>query len=437
MGKKHKAESRDFVSQYETIRSILRAMSLYGCSTVDDFKAQGISPSKYNQLIRKFTGFIEWKYMKRQRIDSKEAIYFTSDMFDTDYNYLLDTLTMKSFADTKVAASLKIMQILTKSPTPLTRGEIWGDVADTRDNNKKGEPLSESSINRILQTLVEIGYVNIDDEQSKYTYCLSTDPFEELDEQELQRLMQFVDVMRNVVYPSTCGNFLFESINLYRESKGISKKYENPFQLKHNKLWYVLEDEVLWRLLRAINDEKTVSLDYEHNDGTMFIRSYKNICPIIIVAEERFGRRYLSVHGEKDQNLSSLLRLDKISKVKINIEDIELSRAKLLEEHREKMKYSVMGISPRMSSDTIKEVSLVIPQDLLRDVQAELKLSSMPTIEKEGNYCVTLQVSSVDELKPFLRRFIGKIEVKNSKEHNLRETLQEELAEWRKLYGIV
>lgn len=52
-----------------------------------------------------------------------------------------------------------------------------------------------------------------------YTYSLVLDIFLNFSNQELLALMNTADLMKNIISPSVCGSFLFNTINRYQKTR--------------------------------------------------------------------------------------------------------------------------------------------------------------------------------------------------------------------------
>ena len=411
-------KSRDFVGNYDSIRALLRDMFFYGCLTVDDFEEKGVSPSKYVKDKRKLLGIIRRKHIKSRTIRGKQALHFTSDMFDTAYNFLYDTYMMKSFVENDVKSAIKVLQILSTADSPLTQSEITDRMAayDT-------EVPSAVTMYRILTEQVEVGILYADASGHSHIYGVSEDIFAGLSEQEFMGLMQATDFMRNISYPSTCGNLLFDTLLRYRRSAGITTGYSSPFLFKHNHFGHVLDDEVLWEVLLAIHSRE--SLTFEYGKG-----SYSCVIPIKVIMDELYGRRYLFA-VETVESRARLFRLDKIYSVTREHHDAA-DQEKLEQLYQSLMRHSFTGACA-MKNEFLFEVSLLVQESVLENVRLRLPEASVALVE-EGRYLVTTLVNDPIELKPWLRRYTGSVVVQKDDTHDLAEQMEAELKEWVKLY---
>jgi predicted DNA-binding transcriptional regulator YafY len=410
------AKVRDFVGDYESIRTILRDIFLFGCFTTDDFERNGISPSKYNQEKRKLLAFIDNKYFQNQRINGKLAMHFTTDMFDTAYNFLFDTFMMKSFVESDVRLALKILQTLSNCDSELTAENVTEELELADDN------IEALTVYRTLVELNNLGFISVKKDKRPYSYELEEDILSELSDDELIRLIQAVDLLRNVIYPSVCGNFLFDTLHRYVKANRNYVGYTNPFLIKHCHYAQVLDDEIMCDLLEALNNSSLVRFDYQGN-------KCEDIFPVRLIVDEYYGRRYLFAVSFTS-NMPKLFRLDKMSNLVIG-NKMSKDMAELSEMYHKQLDNSFTGACLRRD-ETLYTVELRVKKDVIPYI-GNIQNAVITPIDEE--YCsLELTLNDPGEIKPWLRRFTGSIFVQKSDEHKLAEEMENELEEWRALY---
>ena len=107
-----KSCNKDFIRDYEKIRSVLRDLFVYGCFHRSDFEKRNISVRKYDNEKRKITTFLKSKYIIEETENRKKYVRFRSNMFHVTQNYLVDSYAIKSFTNLNVELYIKIMQTL-------------------------------------------------------------------------------------------------------------------------------------------------------------------------------------------------------------------------------------------------------------------------------------------------------------------------------------
>ncbi|MDI3537451.1 MAG: hypothetical protein PWP16_818 [Eubacteriaceae bacterium] len=427
-------KNRDFVSQYEKIRGLLREIFVYGCFNVDDFIDKGISKSKYNQDIRKILNSIDPNVIENQRINNKKAYYFRINMFETSGNVLFDSFMLKSFTNQEIELSLKIMQLLTASKDPLTQKEIEErlDAFFLESGGSDIHLTDSTTLYRRLKDLENSSFLK----KSKshiYKYSLSEDCFYHLNEDEFYHLITAIDFMRNVQYPSSCGNFLHDTLIRYAQKKW-DRIPVNILLFKHNHFAHILDDEILWSLLLAISKNEEVKFHVEGKNGKEI---YKRIRPLAIFADEQYGRRYLMAGIDASISQTRIFRLDKISDIKrsrpANKWDAESQANAVIAQKR----HSLTGGCDHLGKKAIK-VGLIIENVVSERMQIEVNdlIVAVQTID-ENHTRLELEVNQAEELKPWLRRYTGKILIEESNEHKLKEIMDAELTEWKACYGLI
>lgn len=411
------AKARDFVSDYNKIRCILRDIFIYGCFTVDDFERKGISKSKYNQDKKKIMAFLDDRYINFQTINGKRALYFDTNMFTATCNYLIDSFMMKSFVDTEAIWIIKLLQIFSDEAKMLNSKGILETVGDETDI---------TTLYRRLKMMVENGYLCEKMEKGEMKYYISKDIFENLDDEEIEKIIIAVDFFKNIKYPATCGGFLQDTLKRYMELRtGEAYMYESPFLIKHNHFSHVLDDDILWGILPAIYNRNNIKLTYIKNN------QQTEVCtnPLKIIADEKYGRRYLfAVKDEK----ANIFRLDRISNIALGSEKFQLPQADFFEEQLGK---SFTGATLPLSGNTHKVV-LRIKEDVLEKIKGEINIYKV-SFYNNDEYIVELDVNNPTELKPWLRTYMGKVMVVPTEDSTLAQEMQQELEQWRKKYEFV
>ncbi|MDI3536757.1 MAG: hypothetical protein PWP16_330 [Eubacteriaceae bacterium] len=424
-----KNKSRDFVSDYEKIRGLLRDIFIYGCFNADDLSSrQNISTSKYNQDLRKIRDIVDSGCLECRRVNNKDVNYFRINMFDATYNVLFDTYLAKSFADSEVRLYLKLMQIFSCCSGYMSQKEL-----EEKLNPLENDSPESITVYRRLVELEKSGYLK-KQKRKVNEYALSEDIFRQLNEDEFDQLIQAVDFLRNNLYPSVCGSFLHDTLKRYRQKRWGRDDDKVYFYFKHNHFAHVLDDEVLWNLLAAAYQKRDVAFSFQESQKD---RSYKNVRPLAFFADEMYGRRYMLAGIEPQTSQTKVFRLDKIKNVKITKKSSGWDERRLDEQVSQQNKQSLTGGCDGFSRKPVK-VGLQLHKSLVKRVCNEigdLVINQQPLDEQKIR--LELEVNDPVELKPWLRRYTSVIVIEENPEHSLREMMAAELEDWRNLYGIV
>lgn len=413
------AKSRDFVLDYDKIREILRLIFFYGCYTADDFKKEGISYESYNQYKRIIEAFFN---TQKQTINRKKAIFFNDDMFNTDFNFLYDTYSIKRCVYSKIALCLVILQIMSDGDKR-TKNKLLDDFSD---NNIE---ISESSMYRQLAFLCDIGYINQEEVKNETCYELANDVFAQYDESQLLSILNCIDLMRNLIPPFVCGNFAFETLMKYnKESQKKDVDYINPFMIKNNYFGQVLDDNIVWRILCAVNEKKLIGFLYQQ-------KKFSKILPIKLNVDYNSGRRYLFAIQKDLQNQPILFRLDKMSELeitKVSFSDDEYAEGTIM--YKENMRYSVAGSTLlKPSKPIVVEFTCSVEMRYI----VECIFPNCKITENDNDILVTILTNTALELKPKLRTIWSGISNFCCDDNELVQALDDELQVWRAMYGIV
>lgn len=214
---------------------------------------------------------------------------------------------------------------------------------------------------------------------------------------------------------------MFETAHRSFESNGRIEGYKNPFTFAQSHFEQVLDDEIAWGLICAIHGKNRVSLNYRGQD--------RSVSPLEIVTNAETGRRYLFAANENDVLIS--MRLDRISYVEFKNEKYDL----MVYEERLKVarKYSFTGTVLLRKGEMPQIIELeFIPK--MKQTLVKLFLDIETT--SEGDICsAKIPINDIREIKPWLRKNIGSVKVKNGTP--LAKEMEKDAEEWRKVYGIV
>lgn len=430
-GRKMGDKRGEFVGSFDVIRDILRDIFIYGCFTVDDFENKGISASKYNRKLKKFKDMFDENCLIRQTINGKKAYYLKVNMFEASYNYLFDSYTMKTFTNPEMKDILLLMQIFSKSDViEISQQQIKIKMELIQED--ENVEIVESNLNRRLVYLNKIGFINKNKGNGSRLYKISNDILYDINEAEILKLMQAVDLMRNTLYPGSCGNFLFETLKRYVRRMPNLKNYRSPFLIKHNHYGQVLDDEILWILLQAIEKKKYVTFDIFESKKAK--EMYEQVLPVKIFADEVYGRRFVLTILSGVGNKTKVFRLDRIKNIKIedgnsNEFGDEILTAAISAQNEN----SITGGCDNFDGK-IYEVKLRVHTSVIEYVKDEFSAARIEKINKE-QFQVIVMLNNPTEIKPWLRKFINFIKVEKSDEHNLAEIMEEDLEMWRNVYG--
>lgn len=402
-----------FIKYYNEIRPILRVYLLDGNKTIDDFIKCEICGCKstYTQLKSKITSFLG-KYIEERRLPltNKKVVRLPENMFEFGYNYLCDTYAMcSSFHGKRIGRVVLIMQILQQNKQGVSAMKIASKLEQCYDGDK------ELKNKELIKELVDLGLI--------YNYKRKYYLYENIYESILDPLtfLDFVSLCRNIIDPYTCGNMVMETaMNYFKNSREL-EIYENPFIVSGNYFYQVIDDEIEWKLIIAMAENKSVKITYK--------TQIQEIYPIKIKTDKSSGRRYVYGVNVKN-NLRSFYRLDKIEKVISGGNCFEIKD--YFDMYANDTQCSVYGVTIP-NGISFAEIVIHFKEGMHKQIK-ELFKNCEINIE---DLTAKIKLNTVKEIKPWLFKNIDNVYIESDSECGLKEEMIKDIKEWRNMYGIV
>jgi hypothetical protein len=371
---------------------------------------------------------------------------------------LVEAHRLKPFGREDVPAALLYLQVLGRAGGALSLREI------VRTAYAEEPQTDERTQRRPLEILAAPGWVQSEKRGRSRLYHLRKDIFANRSHETLARLAEAADLFRDILPPLTAGYYLRET--LHDRLMDFSAPETSAFLIRGAFFFCVLDDRVLCILLDALLRRRAVSFT---NQGEAARREC--YMPLKILSDRTYGRSYLlawkeraATHGQsfEEERTLELFRLDRISEPKLcdpptrkrgakggdNAIDSTRDNADAERAFSQHIAHSLFGID----TDTGALYRIVLSAKnaaALREIQiafpkAETLAACSPPCpdnhRKQGAEAQTLVVVSArspKELKPWLRQRIDRIAVEEDGGSGLKAEMKIELAEWRRLYGII
>ncbi|HBV85586.1 MAG TPA: WYL domain-containing protein [Desulfosporosinus sp.] len=424
----------DFIKHYNTIRDILRDCFLYGCFSIDDLETKrNISPRKVSYEIRRIQQYVEKKYVKVDMDGRYKLISLTYDFLRHPDNFLVNTFLTKSFTRTDLYLYFLILLYLQSKNTPCSVNTIVDELIE--NGNLNFENISVKTIERKLNEMSKgIGILSCNTEKRTKQYYIAPDILDLLSCDQLLELLRAIDLYKNILFPTTIGYFCTQTLQDYLKYERNHSVTVNLFNYKYVHFHPVIEEQILWEILKAIHQQRKIKL-YYHTAKRPDKNSYKVLTPYKLRYDVRHGRFYLISFNNYGKCIIS--RLDRIESIELQKESF--SREDYKKNYKERMKYtwSSVALADGKEPENIK-IELLIDEVsegyLIEKIKNEAPGGKMEKIE-EGRYHYSLKVSDSGEMIPWLRSYAGNIRVLKSAE------LAEKLAaDWKEIllsYGVV
>jgi len=403
---------------YENFRNFLK-VNFYYCSLSQEQQAEyNIKPVKstrYNEYLHIVQTISDGK-IDFPKYNRKKAFKYDVTQFESDYNVLADSFQFKTATALEICLNISILCLL--SEKPMSFSEISEKIA---------VGIEEKTVRGRVISLCEYGLISCRDRN----YFIEENLFYAVDENLLLKLLNMTDFMKNLIYPEALGYSLFGIVKRIYE-KRTGKEYFSLFQFKYRHLANILDDNILWILIEAIEKRQHISFVYDDKTRKEDDKPREKIIPVKIFTENEYARRYLfAVKKFNDNYKFFIFRLSKIYNLKImKKENIvpEDEFEKFLEVYENEKEYSFFG-----KLDSSNKKHTVELQYKGRKAKKQLK-RDFKCIKFGKNNMAEVTVKNKKMIIPYLR---ANMETVRTTDEELSEKLKSEIEELKKIYGIV
>lgn len=379
-----------------------------------DKHIEKIVKEKYNDYIRIVKKIAEEK-ITFPRIERKQTIKYSVSQFDSNYNDLANSFQLKTIPAHRTCITIFILCLLSNGS--MTKKKIM--------DNCYGDNTSLTITERI-NAMCEYGLISKDEGNN---YSLNKNILYSIDDKLLLRLLNMTDFMKNLIYPEVSGYNLFNLLKKVYEDK-TGKDYCSPFQFKYSHLATILDNNVLWTLIEAIEKRKLISFDYNG-------QKRKNILPVKIFTENEYDRQYLFAVYPRSSKIQ-IIRLSEIYNLKINATPITISDEgynKYLELYENEKKYSFSGKIYNQKGKKPCTVRLIYKKNKPGlKAQIEHDFGNVQFLKENNEHIAVVKLKDKTMIKPYLRANMGIIK---TTDEELSKEIDEEIEEMKKIYGII
>lgn len=409
MGNEERNRSFFKEDTYETFRKFLK-INFYYCTLSQKQQSEYvkyIGTTQYNHYRGIIERISEGK-ISFKKYNKKKAFKYDVSQFTSDYNVLANSFQLKTITASQTCLTIYILCVLAKSS--LTRKGIVAAIADGID---------EKTIVSRIKSMKEAGLISYDGEK----YFIEESIFYSMDESLLLRLLNMVDFMKNLVYPEALGYNLFDIIKKIYDDR-LCVDYYSPFQFKYSHLANILDDNVLWSLIEAIEERQYISFTYKNEKK-------ERIIPVKLFTENEYARRYLFAVKKFGNNYKKFIfRLSEIYNIKVMEKEVSVSEEefeKLLEMYETESGYSFSGkIAP--SSKTVP-IKLRYKGRLKNQIERDFS-----NVKFEKGNTAEILIKNKKMIIPYLR---SNMQLIQSTDEELSQQVNSEIMEMKKLYGII
>ena len=249
----------DFIKHYDLIRSILRDVFLYGCFSKGDLENKNHGSSrKVSYEMRRIKQYIEKDFIKIDKDGKNKLLGLSYDDISNTKNFLVNTYLSKSFTRSDIILYYYLLLILNYKSEPMNFLNIENELVN--EELIDYENISSKTIERKLNELVNsMEIVSVKKNGRVKEYYISEDILKELNNEEILKLYNIVDLYKNVIVPNVSGHYFFDTLRDYMEfERNIIPKDNNCFQYKNLHFHPVIEEELILKIMTAIENTEVL-----------------------------------------------------------------------------------------------------------------------------------------------------------------------------------
>lgn len=330
---------------------------------------------------------------------------------DISHNPLYKSWKAKSFTDIDITLHFYLLDILADGQA-YSVAEMENFLSDRYFNcfsNNMHQPDAKTVRNK-LNDYVELGLLQIVKQGRRNLYQLQQDKVN-------WRSWQLACAFFSEVAPlGEVGSYILDK---FPEDCDV-------FNFKHHFILYTMDSQLLFELLEAINDKKSVTIYRWEKDQ-------QTVCPLKIYCSTRTGRQYLLGYSYTDQKLV-FNRLNRIERVEV--EDKEQDYEHYLQ-LAQKAAPHIWGVS-LFGAGELEKISFTVEvapdeQFIVQRLEREKRSGTVEQLDAE-HYRFSIVVYDARELLPWIRTFIGRITAFSCSNKNVQELFFEDLKQMASYY---
>ncbi|TXK80023.1 YafY family protein [Paenibacillus sp. N3.4] len=398
----------------------------------------GISVHTFDKTLRRLKEIVAAMYPQvpdKQKKEFAETLrYSYYDSTDPMLLFLFRAKSLKDSESQRISTLLAAMneQALTAMELLEVCGNHLAAAASLPD---------EKTIRTDLKYLEEVGVIKKENGARPYRYRIHNDLIQELSQDELVDLYDFVDVMSNTQVPSVQGYLLRDGLKKQMTRAMSDMTLIEPFLYKYHYYSRILDEAHLFTLMTAIQNRCMVEFLYfspknsqsyaSKNTNPLFERDmegkWQTTLPLKIVYDHQYGRWYLlsheSRHGIKKYRMEGMTQIEHGKPVP------SLFFEERKQDLEQKIQYSwvidtgrLLHLKVRFFNPDRSQPNFIKERVLLQGQWGQI------TEEQADSFIFEMKINGITEIKPWIRSFGSSCEVLEPLFFR-----QEMIAEWKEI----
>lgn len=381
----------------------------------------GISVHTYDKTLRnlkEMLSVLQQGLPPEQETELSEG--FRYNYYESADPLLLFLFRAKSLKETE---SIRLTLLLTALQTQELTAKDLQDICYAQMPADSPLP-DEKTVRGDLKYLEEVGVIIRLSGGRPHRYRAANDLIDQLSNDELMDLFDYVDIFANTQVPSVQGYLLRDTLKKVLRKRGFNPEAVETHRYKYNYHSRILDEAHLYTIFRAIQQRKMLHFLYlspkkgknyaSQNTNSLFERETKGITesvlPLRVIYDHQYGRWYLIGHHSRTGIIK--FRMEGLTQIEEGDSVQEEEFAHKLSAVQEQMKTSWV-------TDTLRTIKVVArfynPErsgsNFIRErVEAQGQWGIL-TEESDSSFLYEIMVNGIYEIKPWLRSFGSSCEV--------------------------
>ncbi len=406
---------RELIKNFQHTRAYMRDFYVYGFKSREEFNHK--SSRSYDNERRRIESYLGDYMSFAQSIEGKR-VFISIDSRSVSNNPLYKALKAKSFTDGDITFHFILFDILYSPEVFLTLGEIIERI-DREYLSFFDSPLmlDRSTLRKKLKEYTDMGLVIKDKKGREAAYRRRAD-------YDLSSWQDAVSFFSEIGLNGVIGSYLLDR----------GGKAQEVFSFKHHYITHALEEEVLFTLLEAMSEGRSVEI-------TIFSRRSRGdklwrVTPIRIYVSVQTGRRYLLGYNKRLKRMISY-RLDYISEVKACEVDPDFNKYR---QRLSTMEKNMWGVGCSRKESNLERVEFTIrfeenEEHIYRRLVREKRCGTVERLD-DNRARFTAEVYESVELVPWIRTFICRITDIRFSNRTVENQFKKDLEDMYSLYDI-
>ncbi|GEP63321.1 hypothetical protein CBE01nite_10890 [Clostridium beijerinckii] len=385
--------------------------------------------------MRRIKQYIEKDFIKIDKDGKNKLLSLSYDDISNTKNFLVNTYLSKSFTKADIILYYYLLLILNYKNKPMAFSDIENELVSEEliDYGNISSKTIERKLNELANSM-EI--VSVKKNGRVKEYYISEDILKELDNEEILKLYNIVDLYKNIIFPNVSGHYFFDTLRDYLEfERNVIPKDKNCFQYKNLHFHPVIEEELILKVMRAIENRNEIR--FKNDCKTTRVKMYDNevIRPFKLRYDVECGRFYVFSFTSTGRCISA--RLDRK-------DDIEVLKTRFnYEEYEEKYKLAMeksFSSVPHNTDTPYEEVEFEVNIDSLYEYYIVEKIKGELgdcTFEKisDTKYLFKKIVNDSCEMIPWIRKYGGYLKVISPR--YLHKKIKKDWEDMLNNYGVI